>query len=170
MAKNPDIKKSLEAILGYELTEDAVQRIQLIQAVASYDFSDRPGEGFTTRRHLIIALPNRCDPARLLDISGTATAGSDGTIALRLTDFLCPPFGSGKVESFVRPINVVATPLSSTPCFLTVLHTLVNGGANGEIKGVDVEIKVFAWDADGAAAPNVPFNWRCRVELPNVIL
>jgi len=87
-------------------------------------------------------------------VSGFATTASSGQSVFRLSDFICP---GGEVYNY--PINVIATPFSSKPFFLTVMHSLVNNGS-------DVEIKVFAWDANGAAAPNVSFNWRCRVELP----
>jgi hypothetical protein len=53
------------------------------------------------------------------------------------------------------PVNVVATPNSSDPFFLTIQHSLIGLA--------DVEIKVWTWDANGAAAPGVPFDWRCRV-------
>ncbi len=150
MSTTPDIKKQLEAIFGYELGADAVQFINLLQSVASSTISD----GSTTQKNLIVARPNHCYQARLLDVSGFAITGSDGKSLFRLTDFLCP---AGD-ERFFQPINVVATPLSSTPFFLTIMHSLFNNGA-------DVEIRVFTWDANGAAAPNVSFNWRCRVEL-----
>jgi hypothetical protein len=50
----------------------------------------------------------------------------------------------------------------STPCFLTLVHSVVKNGA-------DVEIKVATWDAGGAAAPDVTFNWRCRVAVTHLI-
>jgi hypothetical protein len=43
------------------------------------------------------------------------------------------------------------------------MHTLVNNGT-------DVEITVFSWDANGAPTPGVTFNWRCRVEHPQIFL
>jgi hypothetical protein len=153
MATKPEIRKHLEAILGYKLPAGAAERIDFVQAVASSTVSD----GFTTLRNLIVPRPNRCYQARLLDVSGIATTGNDGKSRFRLTDFLCH---TG--ETFGEPINVVATPLSSTPCFLTVIHSLVNDGA-------DVEIQVSTWDASGTAAPTVSFDWRCRVELKTVI-
>jgi hypothetical protein len=156
MATKPDIKKQLEAILGYELSEDAVQALQtpslvipLVQSVALSTSTS----GLTTRRHLFVGLPNSCYVNRLMDVSGFALTASNGQSLFRLSNFICPTD-----EVFFQPVNVVATPISSTPCFLTVTHSLVNNGA-------DVEITVFAWDANGAAAPNVSFNWRCRVEL-----
>lgn len=149
MTTKSETKKQLEAILGHKLGDDAVQFIQLIHSVALS--TNTPGQ--TTQRHLLIARPNSCYQNQVLDVSGFATTASNGQSLFRLTDFLCP----GEIR-FLQPINVVATPFSSTPCFLTVVHSLLNNGA-------DVEIKVFAWDANGAAAPNVSFNWRCRVEL-----
>jgi hypothetical protein len=147
MSTKSDIEKQLEAIFGVE----AVQLIQLIQPVATSTVS----EGLLIEKNLIVATPNKCSPIDgLLDVAGFSRTGSDGKSLFRLTDFLCP-VGS---ELFIQPINVVATPLSDTPCFLTVVHSLLNNGA-------DVEIKVSTWDASGAAAPNVAFNWRCRVRF-----
>jgi hypothetical protein len=154
MATKPaDVQKNLEAILGEKLPQGAVQRIKLMQAVASSTISD----GFTTLRNILILRPNQCYQSRLLDVSGIANTGTDGTARFRLTAFLC------QGGPFAPPINVVATPLSLTPCFLTLNHTLVNNGD-------DVEIQVFTWNADGAPAPLVSFDWRCRVELPQIVV
>ena len=149
MTTKLDLEKQLEANLGYPLDEDALKTIPLILSVAVSTLST----GSTTRRHLIAALPNICQPNLVLDVSGVARTGSNGQSLFRLDQFICPTN-----EAFFRPINVVATPLSSTPFFLTVGHSLINNGA-------DVEIKVLAWDASGVAAPNVSFNWQCRVAL-----
>jgi hypothetical protein len=54
------------------------------------------------------------------------------------------------------PINVVATPHSSTPCFITSQYSFINDQA-------DVEITLSTWDPNGAAAPDIAFDWRCRV-------
>lgn len=42
-ARKAEIKKALETLLGYELPEEAVQRIHLLQAVAAYDRTDVNG-------------------------------------------------------------------------------------------------------------------------------
>jgi hypothetical protein len=149
MATTSEIKEHVEAILGHKLEDEAVQLIQLLQPVAL----STTESGRLTRRHLIIAAPNICGDSDMLDVSGLATTANNGQSVFRLTDFLCP-----SEISFSQPVNVVATPFSSTPCFLTVVHSILNNGA-------DVEIKIFAWDANGAAAPNVSLNWRCRVQL-----
>jgi hypothetical protein len=165
MATKPDTKKHLEAILGHKLSEDAVQLIQVIFPVATHTFSADENT-FTTLRHLFIAGPNECRSARLLDVSGLASTESNGQSVFRLSDFICrssPP----RANNYQQPINVVATPRSITPCFLTVTHSLVN---TASLNAVDVEIKVFTWDANGAPAPNVTFDWRCRVDIPNIIL
>jgi len=156
MSEKLDVKKALETILGHELAEDEVETIQLIQPVASYTRSDSPGEGFVTKKSLLTNL-KRCEPALLLDVNGIATTGKDGKSIFRLTNFICLDG-----VTFERPINFVATPLSSKPCFLTALISLVNNGA-------DVEIHVSSWNANGAAVPNISFDWRCQVELVNII-
>lgn len=168
MSEKSDIKKALEEILGYELPEEAIQRIDLFLRVASYTQSNRPGEGFVTKRGIIVPPFKSCDPLELLDVSGVERTGSDGKRVFRLSDFICftPPGDEALYESFLHPINVVATPLSSEPYFLTILHSLVK---NAKGHAVDVEIHVSMWDANGATAPNISFDWRCRVGFPTIL-
>jgi hypothetical protein len=154
MATKSETKKHIEAILGEKLDDDAVQLIQLFQSVALT--TNTPSK--TTQKHLFANFPNRCFDSHELDVSGFATTASNGQSVFRLTSFMCP---AGEV--FRVPVNVVATPFSSQPFFLTVTHAVINNGA-------DVEIKVFAWKPNGTPAPGVTFNWRCRVELPHIIL
>lgn len=155
MSKKSEMKKQLEEILGHTFDAEALKVINLIQSVASTTKSD----GTTTQKDLLIGIrPNRCYQTNVLDVSGVATTGNDGRSVFRLTDFLCH---AG--ERFSQPINVVATPLSSAPHFPTVVHSLLDNGA-------DVEIKISMWDAGGAPAANVSFDWRCRVELQTIIL
>ena len=154
MARKPKPGKDVEAVTGDKLTLTSAERITLLRPIASSTSSD----GSTTLRSLIVGFPNRCVSSRLLDVTGVAVSGSDGKIRFLLTSFLCP---EGNFH-FGFPINVVATPLSTTPRFLTLVHTLVDNGA-------DVDIEVSTWDAAGAPAPNVGFDWRCRVELVNIV-
>lgn len=149
-----DIKKQVEALLGHEITEEVLQTYIFTQAVASSTISD----GSTTTKNLLVLRPNHCRQARFLDVGGFWTTGSEGKALFRLTEFLCH---TG--ESFQQPLNVVATPISSTPCYVTIVAKLINNGA-------DAQIEVWSWDADGAAAPDVYFNWRCRLEFAQFIL
>lgn len=164
MATKADTKKHLEAILGHKLSDDEVRLIQVVFPVASHTLTADENT-FTTLRNLTFPQPNQCRPAFLMDISGLATTDNDGKRVFKLSEFIC--FSSPRSNHFQQPINVVATPRSTTPCFLTVIHSPVNPDALGT---TDVEITVFAWDADGAAAPNISFDWRCRVDIPNIIL
>lgn len=158
MATEPDIqKKDLEKVLGDDFPAEAMERIRFLQAVASWNVTDT---GSTTLRDLIAVRPNSCYPTSLLDVSGFATTAGDGKSQFRLTDFICRTD-----VHFEQPINVVATPLSSTPCFVTLRHMVVNDGA-------DVEIQVWSWDSGGNPAPAISFDWRCRaaVRLGGIIL
>jgi hypothetical protein len=151
----PQIKKEhIEGILGEKFGDEALALIQLFQDVAIS--TETPSR--TTQRSLLISRHNRCTDSRVIDVSGFAQTQNNGQVTFRLSNFLCP---AGEI--FSLPINVLATPISAKPFFVTVMHVLVNNGT-------DVEITVFSWDANGAPAPNVAFNWRCRVEHPIVIL
>lgn len=154
MTAKSDTKKQVEDFLGEKIGEDAIQLIKFIQPVA---LSTRM-PSVTTHKHQLINRPNVCYQNNALDVSGFAITADNGQSVFRLSQFIC-----SNGERFDFPINVVATPFSSKPFHLTVTHSLLNNGD-------DVEIKVFSWDANGAAAPRIAFNWRCRVELPHIIL
>jgi hypothetical protein len=155
MPEKPDIKKALETIVGSKLTDEDLQLFHFFQRVAAWDQTDLPGQGFVTAKHILINLKT-CQPLPLLDVSGFSQTDSSGRVKLRLTDFIC----LDRI-SMEMPINLIATPLSEQPVFLTVLNSLMMNPTN--TFGIDVNFQVFTWDAKGAAAPNIRFNWRCRV-------
>ncbi len=88
-----------------------------------------------------------------LDVSGVCSTGSDGKSVFRVMTFV--PY---ELETLAEPVHIVATPHGSVPSFLTVEHTLVSNGEAG-----DIEITVYAWDPNGNPAPDVVFDWRCRL-------
>jgi hypothetical protein len=159
MSEKPDIKKALETIVGYELTEDAVQRFKLFSYVAAYDFPNSVTE------KSLVAVGKNCYPIKgFIDVSGWWVAGGDGKSVFRLTDFTCI---DSKVFGYaLEPINVVVTPATSNPCFATVLHTFVKGDSGNT---VDIEIQVFLWDANGAPRPFTAYNWRCRFPYAEIL-
>ena len=147
-------KKQVEALLDLKLGEEALQLIQLRHPVA---LSTRM-PSVTTHKNILINRFNTCFNNNCLDVNGFSITGNNGQSVFRLTQFICP-----HGERYEHPISVVATPFSSKPFFLTVLHSLINNNT-------DVEIRIFAWDPNGNPAAGVPVNWRCRVELPIIIL
>ncbi len=152
--KPADVKKQLEAIAGHEIDAGAEELIRIFFAAASFAFLD----GSVTFKSIFFPSKS-CRSARLLDASGVSSTGADGKRVFLLSDFVCLP----DFHFFADPINVVATPLSESPFFLTMTHSLVNAAR-------DVQITVLTWDANGAPAPNVLFDWRCRVVAVDVIL
>jgi hypothetical protein len=161
MAKEADLKKRAEGVLGKELAADMLERIKWTIRISSYNFIT--DKSYVTSTNLI--LPGKwCNFNPLFDIGGVAATGSDGKRVFRLREFSCID-----QINFDNPINVVATPLSSEPFFLTVKHALVGPDPSTPLTN-DVEITVFAWDANGNAAPNIAFDWRCRVPYWELIL
>lgn len=161
MIEKSDVKEALESIMGHQLHDQELQLFEVYLRVASHS---RTNEGITVKKSPILGLhPKICEPTPLLDVSGSERTGNDGKKVFQLTNFVCL---SGLMR-FAHPINVLATALSSKPFFLTILHSLVKDASNN---GVDVEIQVSAWDFNGAPAPDVSFNWRCRVGFPLIPL
>jgi hypothetical protein len=153
-----DVKKQIEAIAGREIQVEAEQLKFLWYPTGAYDYSD----GFVGRQHIF--LPGlRCEPAKLLDASGASLTGSDGKRVFRLSQFVCLP----QHRLLSEPVNVLATPRSKEPFFVTTLHSLVDPN---DILRSDVEIIVFGWDRNGDPAPDLSFHWRCRVHSAIVIL
>jgi hypothetical protein len=158
MPENKDIRSALDELLGEELTADQLQNIQLFLKVATWN---RIEEGRVTKTSPLIA-GKFCESQKLLEVSGVAATRANGKVRFRLKEFICLD-----LLTFDYPINVVATPLASRPVFLTVKHSLVMNPAN--TLGEDVAIEVFTWDANGAPAPQISFNWRCRVPFLETI-
>ncbi len=150
-----EMKKQLEGLTGHEINADGEQLINLRFPASTYSYE----EGSSVWKSIF--LPGKtCTDATLLDVSGYSFTGADGHQAFLLSDFVCfDPLHHPLAE----PINLVATPRLRTPAFLTMTHSLVPTGD-------DVQITVFSWAADGSPAPNVPFDWRCRVVAIKVIL
>lgn len=118
-------------------------------------------QGFATWR-VPLTPEQSCEDASLLDVSGVSATLANGQCLVRLSDVVC----FQDLYSLAEPINVVATPLRGAPFFVTMTYSLVYSGAYA----VDVNITFFAWNVDGTAAPNVPFDWRCRTVFEAIIL
>ncbi len=151
---NPaEVKKQLEAIAGHAVDISPEQAISLWFPVGAYDYTD----GNASWRSIIIA-GKRCNTATLLDVSGVSSTGADGKRVFLLSDFVCFPL----VRSLGDPTNVLATARATNAVFVTATHTLVNNNT-------DVQITVFAWNANGTPAANITFDWRCRVVSNQII-
>jgi hypothetical protein len=164
MAENPDmearaaeVKQQLEAVAGHAIdgTPDQLLKAWYPAGAVLYPRGGPadPDPSYVLSRN-ILSPGSFCTQNGLLDASGASTTGSDGRRAFRLSEFACYLSGYRLLD----PVNFVATPRASTPSFVTFTSTLITQGEN-----FDVSITVFTWNADGAAAPNVDFDWRCRV-------
>src|SRR5437763_207490 len=144
-------RQELERVLGHELNADAVERLKFFWvAVGSSVFSF--DNSHTTWQNTLRFFPKQCYDIPTLDVGGHSATGANGQAIFHLTDFVCL---SGQYQLTV-PVNVVATPVSTAPVFVTVSYQLINNST-------DVEITAFTWDANGAPAASIPFDWRCRV-------
>jgi hypothetical protein len=159
-----DLKAALEAFTGNEIDatkQEIEQRIKnLTFPISTYAFTS---SGEIVSKSILAFVPRSCVESELLDVSGSATTGSTGSVTLLLNNFICPN-DVGRVYS--EPVNIVATPASTTPFYVTVTHSLVTTPPSPFVQ--NVQINIFAWDAKGAPAPDVAVNWRCRV--PDYVL
>ena len=159
MAPNPaDVKKKLEDLAGRELTVAHESLIKLRFPVSAYDSA----EGRIAWHHIFLPGMN-CEDTRLLDVSGASSSGADGKRVIRLSDVVC--LGQRR---FAEPVNVLATARSEKPFFVTNTHSLISPIQPPFTD--DIEITFFVWQANGAAAPNVAFDWRCRAVTPAIFL
>ena len=140
-----DLKKHLEALAGHEvsLTEDRLR--SLSYPAGAYSFDD----GTVTSRTFLPIFPGKsCASYTLIDVTGASSTGADGTAVLTVSAFTCAS------NPLAEPSNVVATPRTTSPVFLTMTHSLTATN--------DLQINVFTWDTNGKPAPDVGFDWRCR--------
>jgi hypothetical protein len=154
-AQAAELKRQLEALAGQEIDatpEELVFSFWWPVSATSYDLDTDRSEVLWTNA---IIPPRRCVDSRLLDVSAANRTGADGQCVFLLRDFLCR---GGDGLQLYAPVNVVATARASTPCFLTLTYDLTTLGEN-----TDVRFTAFTWNPDGTAAPDIPFDWRCRV-------
>jgi hypothetical protein len=168
--KTANIKEQLEKIVGHKIDESEQQLARFSFPVGSFAYLtqtaapiDSPILAFTTWKSHIPFLNKFCFGNALLEASGGSSTLADGKRVFLVSDFLCGPYGEAAL-GFAEPINVVATPRAESPLFLTVTYSLVSEGTDPQFHP-DVQITVFARDANGVAAPNVEFDWRCRAHV-----
>lgn len=161
--KNADLenaKNQLEAIAGQKLDITPEQIISLLRPVGAHDYTDG-----TVLWKRIIFPGQSCVSSSLLDGSGSTATGANGSITFLLSSFICLP----QIRSLAAPVNVQATVRSEGAFFLTMTYSLVPD-PNVPQSFNDLQITVRTWDANGAAAPGVPFDWRCRLVSNPIIL
>jgi hypothetical protein len=152
--KNPDvqaIRKHLEEATGQKLDipDDLIRQFRY--PVGAHNYSD----GDVLWRSIFF--PGKsCVDSSLLDASGSSTTGSNGSVVVPLSSVLC------EIPTLAAPVNVQATVRGTAPAFLTMTYALVPN-PNFPTSFNDVNITVYTWDANGKPAPNVVFDWRCRV-------
>lgn len=154
-----NVKKQLEAIAGEKIDITPDQIISLRHPVGAHDYTDG-----TVLWKSIIFPGQSCVASTLLDGSGSTTTGSSGSITFLLSSFICLPL----VRSLAAPVNVQATVRSASPFFLTMTYSLVPDPSLPSSNN-DLQITVNSWDATGAPAPNVLFDWRCRLVSNQII-
>ena len=162
--KAVELKAALEAFAGNKIdaTNEEVEQsiLKLIVPISTYAFTSG---GEIVSRNIVIFVPRSCVQSELLDVSGVAVTGSTGSVTLLLNDFICPN-DVGRI--YAEPVNIIATPASTTPFYVTATHSLVTVPPSTFVQ--NVQINIFTWDSKGAPAPNVVVNWRCR--LPDFVL
>ena len=157
MKQLAELKKQLEKISGHPTDVSPEQLISLFSRISLFTSED----GTIMSRSFIFPSKSCTQAsaiqANLLDLTSRSTTSTDGKSTFLLSNFIC-----STVNSFGEPVNVLVTPNSNSPCYATMTHTLVpNPSAPGTFN--DLQINVFTWKPDGSPAPNISFDWRCRL-------
>jgi len=144
-----ELADHFEAIIGREISQAELTELVLRTATGLY--SDESGWR-TVRTYSPGGLPPRkaCEREEEIEtFGGIVATGQNGKAQFQLSDFHCiVDFHPG------RPIISVATAHTHNPVFVTMVDTPAQN---------DVKIEIYAWDADGNPAANVPIRWLCRV-------
>jgi len=169
-----DLKATLEAFAGHKIdaTEEQIEQQILFTPIAFSNYSFTPMQtdplqtnvGEVVSRSIIVILPPTCAGSELLDVSGIGATNDSGVATLLIKSFVCP---SEIGRFYSEPVITVATPSNNKPSFLTITHSFV---IDPVLRGrTDVQINVFSWDVTGKPAPDVPFNFRCRVPTSAIL-
>jgi hypothetical protein len=155
-AKLGELRQQLESISGRPVDASDEQLLQLFFRVSLSNYEDGtilsrsiifPGKSCTQASAL---------PASFLDVSSSGSTDATGRRTFLLTDFIC-----STLNTFAAPVTLLVTPNTETPCYATMTHALVpDPNAPGYN---DLQFTVFTWNANGRPAPNISFDWRCRL-------
>ena len=156
MPGEKNLKAQFEAILGRPLDLDRDDPVVLRENVGVNTFM--PSEDIFSKivsREIGTTgdTTKRCQVHSVLNATGAGVTNSNGSLEFLLSDFLCTGY------TFIAPANMVATPRGRVPAFLTITHNFIRDHLG---RATDIKIKVFSWNATGAAA-NIPFDWQCIV-------
>jgi hypothetical protein len=176
--KAVDIKAALEAFAGHaiDVTKEQLEsqlKFSFIVPFSTYSFTPPAGStdtpenvGQLVSRNIILPRPNICSPSELLDLSAVGVTPDTGHLTLLIANFLCP---GESPRLYFEPVNLVATAFTANPVFLTATHKLIV--TPPDTAATNVQIDIFSWDANGAPAPEIAVNWRCRVPTsPNIVI
>lgn len=151
------LRQQLESISGQQIAASDEQLLRLFFRVSLSSTED----GTVMSRSIFFPLPKNCVQASaigasLLDVSSSSSTDATGKRTFLLSDALC-----NTANSFDEPVNLVVTPNTQTPCYATMTHALVPPAPGSAFN--DLQIVVSTWDANGNPAPNISFDWRCRL-------
>jgi hypothetical protein len=151
--KLAELKKQLEAVTGKEIDASPEQLAAFAYPAGSAFYEENSQ---VLWRRIIFPGKFCVSPVTLLDASGRSSTGTNGTIVFLLSSFIC-----SDINSFSEPVFLLATPHVASACYITMTHQIVpdqnHPGYN------DVQITAHAWGPNGTPAPNISFDWRCRV-------
>ena len=154
-----DVKTQLEKATGKE-SDVAAEQLAFFSFPVGSSFYEENSQ--TTWRWIIFEGKFCNSPVRLLDATGRTATGADGKRVFLLSDFIC-----SDTNSFAEPVFLLATPKTATACYVTLMHELVRNPDSPIFN--DLQITAFTWKPNGEPAPNIPFDWRCRV-VSNIII
>jgi hypothetical protein len=152
--KKPDfdaVRKQLEAATGKKIDVPDDLILHFRWPVSAYTFT----EGDVLWRNILFPPGKSCVDSTLLDLSATGWTDASGSVTFLLSSYYCDAL------DLAAPVNLEATVRGTSPAFPTVTYTLVQPPNSSYYN--DLSITVYTWDANGKPAPNVEFDWRCRV-------
>src|SRR6516162_6365882 len=161
--KLAELKKQLEEVTGREIDASPEQLAIFAFPVGSAFYAAAHESAEVLWRRIIFPGKFCVAPVRLLEASGRSTTGSDGKSVFLLSVFIC----SGANE-FSEPVYLLATPHVATACYMTMTHEIIPRDPPSPPFN-DVRITAYSWAPNGIAAPNISFDWRCRVPSAEII-
>jgi len=161
--KLAELKKQLEEVTGREIDASPEQLAIFAFPVGSAFYAAADESAEVLWRRIIFPGKFCVTPVRLLEASGRSTTGSDGKSVFLLSEFIC----SGANE-FSEPVYLLATPHVATACYMTMTHEIIPRDPPSPPFN-DVRITAYSWAPNGIAAPNISFDWRCRVPSAEII-